>query len=78
MYKKKVTLCVLRDIKGVALLTLLPHDHTVTADVCCDELQYLVYELKTARPQCGLPWFPHDNARHHVARVARQKLLDLG
>ena len=66
------------DVQGVVYWESLPPNTTITAEVYCAQLQNLKLELETHRPGHGKVYFLHDNARPHVAKSTRKKLLDFG
>lgn len=75
---KKVMLSVWWDVHGVVYWELLPPGNTVTAEVYCAQLEKLKAPLSTDRPMHDKIYFLHDNARPHIAKSTRQKLLDFG
>lgn len=77
-YGIKVMLSVWWDIHGIIYWELLPTGTTVTAEVYCKQLENLKKSLSTNRPQHDKIYFLHDNARPHIAKSTRQKLLDFG
>lgn len=78
LHPRKVMLCVWWDSRGMILYELLPPGTSITADLYCQQLQHLADKLVETRPRHGPVRFLHDNARPHVARATRQKLLELG
>ena len=78
LHPRKVMLCIWWDVQGVIYFELLPPDTSITAAYYCDQLQKLADKLRTVRPGHRRVRFLHDNARPHVAKITRQKLLDLG
>lgn len=66
------------DYKGVIYYELLARNETLTADLYCQQLDRLAAKIAEKRPNHGTIRFLHDNARPHIARMTRQKLLDLG
>ena len=78
LHQKKVMLSVWWDVQGVVYWELLPSNTTITAEVYCAQLENLKLELETHRPGHGKVYFLHDNARPHVAKSTRKKLLDFG
>lgn len=78
LHPKKVMLSVWWDVQGVVYWELLPPNTTITAEVYCAQLENLKLELETYRPGHGKVYFLHDNARPHVAKSTRKKLLDFG
>ena len=78
LHEKKIMLSVWWDVKGVVYWELLPSNTTITAEVYCLQLENLKLELETHWPGHGKVYFLHDNARPHVAKSTRKKLLDFG
>lgn len=78
LHSRKVMLCVWWDSQGIILSELLPQGTTITADLYCQQLQRLAEKIAETRPQHGVVRFLHDNARPHVAKATRQKLIELG
>jgi histone-lysine N-methyltransferase SETMAR len=62
-------------VKGMIRWELLPPDCTITADLYCKQLDRV-----SAKPQGKQDriYFLHDNARPHIAKSTREKLLKLG
>ena len=54
---------------------LLPNGCTITADLYCQQLERVAEKLEGKQNEI---YYLHDNARPHVAKSTRQKLLDLG
>ena len=77
LHPRKVLLSIWWGVRGVYYFELLPDNVTVTAQVYCTQLQRLAEKLALLRPRLGKVYFLHDNARPHVAKVTRQKLLEL-
>ena len=61
-------------IRGPIHWELLPKNCTITADLYCEQLDRLAAKLKGKQDKV---YFLHDNARPHVARVTREKILAL-
>lgn len=78
IHPKKVMLSVWWGVSGVVHWELLPPNKTITAEVYCNQLDNLKRKLDTNRPRQGKIYFLHDNARPHVAKSTRKKLLDFG
>jgi histone-lysine N-methyltransferase SETMAR len=78
IHPKKVMLSVWWCVTGVVHWELLPTNSTITAEVYCNQLDNLKRKLETVRPGQGKVYFQHDNARPHVAKSTRKKLLDFG
>ena len=74
-HSKKVMLSVWWGVKGIIHWELLPNGYTITADLYCQQLDRLAQKLKGKQDRI---YFLHDNARPHVAKSTRQKLLELG
>jgi histone-lysine N-methyltransferase SETMAR len=62
-------------VKGVIQWKLLPTGSTITADVYCEQLDRVAAQLQRKQDKV---YFLHDNARPHIAKSTRQKLLELG
>ena len=73
-------MCIKWDVQGVITLyfELLSPDTSITTAYYCDRLQLLADKLRTVRPWHRRVRFSHDDARPHVVKIARQKLLYLG
>jgi len=78
IHQKKVMLSVWWGVRGVVYWELLPDNTTVTADVYCAQLEKLSERLSSERPDQQKVYFLHDNARPHIAKSTRAKLLELG
>lgn len=74
----QIMLSVWWDSKGVVWFELLPPHTTITAAYYSSQLQRLNAQLAIKRPRHGKVRFLHDNARPHVAKVTRAKLVELG
>ena len=61
------------NMKGVIHWELLPENTTVTAEVYCQQLDRVAAKLQGKQDRV---FFLHDNARPHVARSSRQKLME--
>ena len=61
-------------VKGITYWKLLPNGYTITADLYCQQLDRLAQKLKGKQDRI---YFLYDNARPHVAKSTRQKLLEL-
>lgn len=77
LHQLKVMLSVWWDSKGVLLFELLPPNTTISAAYYCAQLDRLNAQLAIRRPRHGKVRFLHDNARPHVAKVTRNKLVEL-
>jgi histone-lysine N-methyltransferase SETMAR len=75
LHPKKVMLCVWWGVKGIIYWELLPDGCTVTADLYCQQLDRVAQKLKGKQDRV---YFLHDNARPHIAKSTREKLLKLG
>ena len=78
LHPRKVMLCVWWDSKGVIHHELLPRNMTITSIVYCEQLQRVNEKLLEIRPGIRQIRYLHDNARPHVAKATREKLLELG
>ena len=61
-------------VKGITYWKLLPNGYTITADLYCQQLDRLAQKLKGKQDRI---YFLHDSTRPHVAKLTRQKLLEL-
>lgn len=77
-HEHKVMLSVFWDVRGPIYWELLPQQTTVTAEVYCTQLENLADAVRIKRPGKAVVRFLHDNARPHVSKMTRQKVLDLG
>ena len=75
LHPKKVMLSVWWGVKGIIYRKPLPDEYTVTADLYCQQLDRVAQKLKDKRDRI---YFLHDDARPHVARSIREKLLEVG
>ena len=75
LHPKKVMLSVWWEVKGVIHWETLPNGCTITADLYCQQLDRVAQKLKGKQDRI---YFLHDNARPHVAKSTREKLLKLG
>lgn len=75
-------LCIWWDIKGVLYHELLQPGETVNGDLYKDQLQRLSEQIHLKPPFTGKGPRPvkllHDNARPHIARAVKDRLLTLG
>ena len=62
-------------VRGIIHWEILPDGCTITADLYCQQLNRVAAKLKGKQDRI---YFLHDNARPHVAKSTRQKLLSLG
>lgn len=76
-HPRKIMLCVWWSVHGVILFELLPPNTTVTAALYCEQLERVNQKLVSMRPRHGKVRYIHDNARPHVAKITREKLLQL-
>lgn len=56
-------------------MELLPEGSTVNAEYYCEQLNRVAEKLRGKHDKV---YFLHDNARPHVAKMTRRKLLELG
>jgi histone-lysine N-methyltransferase SETMAR len=75
LHPKKVMLRVWWGVKENYLLGVLQDGCTVTADLYCQQFDRVAQKLKGKQDRI---YSLHDNARPHVAKSTRQKLLKLG
>lgn len=78
IHAKKILLSVWWDIYGVVYWEILPPNTTINAEVYCTQLENLKATLLTQRPEHEKIYFLHDNARPHIAKSVRKKLLLFG
>jgi len=62
-------------VKGNIHWELLPPDCTMTADLYCQQLNRVAAKLQGNQDRI---YFLQDNARPHIAKSTREKLLKLG
>lgn len=77
LHPQKVMLCVWWDSKGILYWELLPSNTTITAALYSQQLDRLAAKIAQVRPGLSQVRFLHDNARPHVAKLTREKLLQL-
>ncbi|CAF1688347.1 unnamed protein product, partial [Adineta ricciae] len=75
LHPKKIMLSVWWSVKGIIHWEILPAGCTVTADLYCQQLDRVAAKLHGEQDRI---YFLHDNARPHVAKLTREKLLKLG
>ena len=78
LHKKKVMVSVWWSVHGIELFELLPNNITVTSALYAAQLDRLNAALQRRRPQQNKVYILHDNARPHVAKMTRNKLIELG
>ena len=81
IHKKKVTLSVWWDSKGIVYFQLLSRNQTINANFYRRQLMKLDKEIKEKWPELATRKgviFHQDNARPHTSLVTRKKLLELG
>ena len=62
-------------VRGIIHWELLPNGCNITADLYCQQLDHVAAKLQ---PKQDRIYFLHDDARSHVAKSTREKLLKLG
>ncbi|CAF1550054.1 unnamed protein product, partial [Adineta ricciae] len=62
-------------VKGIIHWEILPAGCTVTADLYCQQLDRVAAKPHGKQNRI---YFLHDNARTHIAKLTREKLLKLG
>lgn len=77
-HPEKVMLSIWWDVKGVIHWELLPANTTINANIYCSQLERLKAKIETDRPELDKVYFLHDNARPHIAKKTRKKLLGFG
>ena len=75
LHPKKIMLSVWWGVKGIIHWELLPAGCNITADLYCQQLDRVAAKLLGKQDRI---YFLHDNARPHVAKSTREKLLKLG
>ena len=75
LFPKKIMVSVWWGINGVIHWELVPTGKTVDADLYCDQLDRVAAKLQGKQKKV---YFLHDNAKAHIARKTRAKLLELG
>lgn len=75
LHPKKVMMSVWWNVQGIIYWELLPDGCSVTSDLYCQQLDRVAEKLKGKQDRI---YFLHDNARPHVAKSTRKKLLELG
>ena len=74
LHPKKVMLSVWWGVRGIIYWEILPDGCTITADLYCQQLDRVAAKLKGKQDRI---YFLHNNARPHVTKSTRQKLLGL-
>lgn len=74
LHPKKVMLSVWWGMRGVIHWELLPTGSTITANVYCKQLDRVAKALKGKQDKV---YFLHDNAKPHIAKSTKKKLLTL-
>lgn len=80
IHSKKVLLCVWWNGHGIMHYELLRSGQTVTAELYVQQLERVQEQLRIKCPGLvnrGKVFYLHDNARPHVAKIVREKLLSL-
>ncbi len=75
LHPMKIMLSVWWSVKGIIHWEILPAGCTVTADLYCQQLDRVAAKLDGKQDRI---YFLHDNARPHIAKSTREKLLKLG
>lgn len=81
LHQRKVMLCVWWGVSGIIHFELLPTGLTITAERYCDQLSRVYNALLQKRPALvnrKNVILLHDNARPHVAKIVKDKLLEMG
>ena len=71
----RVMLSVWWGVKWLIHWEFLPTDRTITADLYIQQLDRVAAKLRGKQDKV---YFLHDNARPHIAKSTREKLLELG
>ena len=72
---KKVMLSVWWGVNGIIHWKILSSDCTMNTDLYCQQLDRVTEKLKGEKDRI---YYLHDNARSHVPKSSREKLLKLG
>ena len=75
LHPKKIMLSVWWGVKGIIHWEVLPAGCRITADLYCQQLDRVAAKLEGKQDRI---YFLHDNARPHIAKSTRKKLLKLG
>lgn len=75
LHPKKIMLSVWWGIRGIIHWELLPMGCNITADLYCQQLDRVAAKLQGQQDKI---YFLHDNARPHIAKSTREKILKLG
>ena len=75
LHPMKIVLGVWRDVKGIIHWEILLASCTVAADLHCQQLYRVAAKLHGKQDRI---YFLHDNARPHIAKSTRKRLLKLG
>ena len=81
LHQQKIMATVWWSAFGVIHYSFLENNHSITADIYCNQIADMHTCLKERRPALVNrrgPILFHDNARPHVARMTLQKLTDMG
>ena len=62
-------------VRGIIHWKLLPNGYNITANLYCQQLDRVAAKIQGKQDKV---YFLHDNARPHVAKSTREKLLELG
>ena len=71
----KIVLSIWWVVKGTVHWEIFLAGCTVTADLYCQQLDRVAAKLHGKQERI---YFLHDNARPHIAKLTREKLLKLG
>ena len=74
LHPKKMMVSVWWGVRGIIHWEILLDGCTITVDLYCQQLNRVAAKLKGKQDRI---YFLHDNARPHVAKSTRQKLLSL-
>ncbi len=75
LHPKKIMLSVWSGVRGIIHQELLPTGCAINADLYCQQLDRVAAKLQGKQDRI---YFLHDNARPHIAKSTREKLLKLG
>lgn len=74
----KVLLSIWWNIHGIVHFELLPSNTFITSSLYCSQLERVYSKLLLNYPQNTSFFYLHDNARPHISKLTREKILKLG
>jgi len=72
---KKIMICVWWGVRGIVHWEILPNNQTINGQTYCKQLERVAEKLKGIQDRV---YFLHDNAKPHIAKVTKEKLMNLG